>query len=178
MRLTNQIREDIAIKASCEKFDNLIKEKRNELNAAAEALYTLRYPPEIVAKMNRLPEIAFHQTSELRIKVAKYDHTTIHMSQSRRVFAYEQYSIKFDLDDQPEEVLAALKLHKELESLKDRKTNLRLELQRTMRAINTAKQLLEVWPEAEKYLSGITKQVTPNLPALPVGAFEALVKGA
>lgn len=165
-RLTKSLKDEIVSRVIKDVTGVRAEILKAGLKEAADQAYYEIYTPDEVSYMKSGPKDAFYQEESLWLG---FDgrHRRLDMSKVRPVFADRagRYHV-FQLDE-GSPVRAVLDgLRKEEAALEEDRSALRREVRSVLNSVTTVKRLLDVWPEAEKYLPD--RPETPNLPAVVV----------
>jgi hypothetical protein len=162
MKLTNTMKERIIKSIMKETFAEREKAVDAEKTKLADAVYAGFYG-RYQKQMQALPESFFLQRSTVKLNVGG-SAREIRMSTTRRVGKLHEYNC-FDLDQSSHFITS----YKEIEAKARTIENDRAALESTFKAvilpITTDKRLVEVWPDAEKYIPR-TPAAMSNLPAI------------
>lgn len=176
MRLTKAIKEQIVEAALDHKFKALITEAKNNLTAAAEALYDAR----LLSYHNLTRQQLLNQVKVVKTEVAKLpdgcrgwsvvEYESFVMIERTRIDLIDHLpdfdGIRKSVEGLPAEETAAQAL-KALNELNESRTKLQTEMEGALEPFTTDTRLIKDWPEIERF---IPKSVTTaGVPMVQVG---------
>lgn len=172
MKLTTLMKERIIKSILDETFGKRTRSLADDKQKLADDVYASYYAPH-AANMKKIPEEFFFSQGIIDIKANGVLRTEFAMSTTRLFGACHQY--------RPVEIPPGSDLEKRLISIQKRSDLLkddRKALERTLNSVimpvTTDKKLIEVWPDAEKWIP-TTPAATANLPAIRPEDLNAMI---
>lgn len=164
MKLTTAMKDRIVESIMKDTFTSREQSILSEKTSLGEAIYADFYG-QYKTKMMALPECMFLQKSTFSIKIEgdrfTYD---LPVSSTRRFGKCHDYGNMYIAKDHP--FAAAYRdIERKENVLVSDKTALRQTLKSTIYPVTTDKRLVEIWPDAEKYIPR-TPAAMANLPAV------------
>lgn len=164
VRLTKTMRQRIAEKAIEHGFSARFEELKKEQHAIADAIYNETYSEEIQEKMAALPEGFLPEGSNFWVHVGESTHCFDVGEDRRKADSIERLVL-------PARSKLAGRIadyHRKLRKLKEEKRRVSSEVEAVLKSARTVRQLLEIWPEAEKFIDDSIKPQTCTALAIPI----------
>jgi hypothetical protein len=174
MKLTNDMRTEIIIRA----VNGTLKSRKSAIKAESNALailvYDQLYPTDVQHQMSKLPDYFFKQTSTVYAQMTtserSHDLVALVLDSSRKISAVdnEWKRPKWNCMGVDNAITARIeKLVSKRKKLNQDSDNLREKLRVMLKGITTMKKLAEEWPWGEAYYKDqLPVQPTENLPAV------------
>lgn len=163
-RLTNDIREKILFNVTLDTFTKREENIQKAEKKIGDALYALAVPDSELEKMKALPDGFFETTERISITndcriavglaadVGRYGADgNYDMSEARLIPAMYRFG-SVDIPKNGQLFKRLVKYAKSQKKLQSDQSEFEKETRKLLWSVTTAKKLLEVWPEGEKYI--------------------------
>lgn len=177
VRLTNHMRESIRDALLEHRFAEEEKAVEAAFFEVADKMYNHFFSTKDQELMASLPQGWLPTDNDIHVRLGSsgQDFVVPDMSYSRR-FPYNLHDRWQSLDDEHPLVEEYKAIRDRKNALRKARTEAKKQVWAVLSTITTANKLLTVWPEAKPFVEKYIDEPAPQLPALPIGTLNNLLK--
>lgn len=165
MKLTKSHRKQIEDLVLAHKFSKLIKELEDERMEIGEKLYTMQYTAKEFKLMASLPKGWLPETGSFVCRTLSHGWLSFPLKETKRASHHRSTHTAVFQQGDPENELVNNFLCKKGKVM-DKRKELRVKIKALLDSVNTVKQAIDVWPEAEAFILKATNSIPNNLPTV------------